>query len=470
MRDTLIAQLQTRWKEWDVVRRTDRRRARLHVENLEPRALLATVTEYPIPSGAGSALQIITGPDKNLWFTENDPVSNRIGQVTPSGQITEFSVPTAGANPNGITVGPDGDLWFTEQFGDKIGQLTTNGQFAEYPTPSTQQLAGITEGPDGNLWFAVSLGHAIGVLNATSHAVTEYTLPALAEPKNITVGPDGNLWFTDPGTNSVGKITTSGQYTEYSLNSVSIVANPDGIVSDPATKSLWITEDFYGYIAQISTSGTVLNEYQVPGNDPSPSAITIDSSGNIWFSEKGLGTNQIGELNPSTGGFTMYNLPSGATIYGITVGPDGNIWFTDDANKAIGVLNIGGAAGPSSPSPTPTPTPTPTPSPSPSPTPTPSPTSTVPVIKITPIAPGVVTITTSSSSSGVVTPPPAVAPVSLTPAHQRRHHHHRRKPHTVRRRVTRALQGAQVSPAHSTPRDGLTSLVKIEASGSDREH
>src|SRR5262249_8463012 len=143
--------------------------------------------------------------------------------------------------------------------------------------------------PDNNLWFAVSLGHAIGVLNASTHAVTEYTLPALASPKNITVGPDGNLWFTDPGTNSVGMITTGGQFTEYNLNGGWIVADPEGIVSDPQTHSLWITEDFYGYIGEISTSGSVLKEYKVPGNNPSPSAITVDSSGNIWFSEKGLG-------------------------------------------------------------------------------------------------------------------------------------------------------------------------------------
>jgi len=38
--------------------------------------LLATINEFPIPSNSGSANQIIAGPDGNLWFTENDPVSN----------------------------------------------------------------------------------------------------------------------------------------------------------------------------------------------------------------------------------------------------------------------------------------------------------------------------------------------------------------------------------------------------------
>ena len=65
------------------------------------------------------------GPDGNLWFTENDAVSNAIGKITPSGLITEYTIPTSGSNPFGITVGPDGNLWFTEEFGDKIGVITS---------------------------------------------------------------------------------------------------------------------------------------------------------------------------------------------------------------------------------------------------------------------------------------------------------------------------------------------------------
>ena len=255
-------------------------------------------------------------------------------------------------------------------------------------------------------------------------------------------------------------ITTAGTSTEYNLNSVSIVADPDGIVSDPQTNSLWITEDFYGYIGEISTSGSVLKQYKVPGNGPSPSAITVDSSGNIWFSEQGLGNNQIGELDPSTGQFTMYDLPAGATTYGITVGPDGNIWFTDQGNKAIGVINVGGASGPTSPTPTRrrhrSPTPTPTPSP------TPSPTSTGTGV-ITTIAPGVTMIVTTMNP-GSLTPLPAAPPVSVSLAHKPRHP---RRP--VHRRSHQAPHLVQVSPAHSTPGYSPTSLVETEASVSARE-
>src|SRR5262249_14711943 len=151
------------------------------------------------------------GPDGNLWFTENDSVSNRIGRITTSGQVTEFPIPTSGANPFGITVGPDNSLWFTAEFGNKIGRITPTGQITEFAINSTTSYwpQGIVTGPDGNLWFAENppntADRAIAKMT-TSGVVTQYPLPSSSSPVNITVGPNGNLWFTDRGTDSVGQI------------------------------------------------------------------------------------------------------------------------------------------------------------------------------------------------------------------------------------------------------------------------
>ena len=65
---------------------------------------------------------ITTGPDGNLWFTEESPYANRIGRMTPQGNlIGEYPVPTPNTYPEFITAGPDGNLWFTESYFSKIG-------------------------------------------------------------------------------------------------------------------------------------------------------------------------------------------------------------------------------------------------------------------------------------------------------------------------------------------------------------
>ncbi len=66
-------------------------------------------------------------------------------------------MPVAESRPDGITAGPDGNLWFTESGGNKIGRITPSGQITEFPLPTgitkPYYPIGITAGPEGNLWF-----------------------------------------------------------------------------------------------------------------------------------------------------------------------------------------------------------------------------------------------------------------------------------------------------------------------------
>jgi len=81
------------------------------------------ITEFPSPTASA---EITTGPDGNLWFTEDTP-ANKIVRITPAGVVTEFVVPTANSRPSGITTGPDGNLWFTEGTGNKIVKAVIPG-------------------------------------------------------------------------------------------------------------------------------------------------------------------------------------------------------------------------------------------------------------------------------------------------------------------------------------------------------
>ena len=82
-------------------------------------------------------------------------------------------------------LGPDGALWFTEQALGRIGRISTTGVLQEFAIPNT---SGVAQG--------------------------EYGSPA---PRFITAGPDGALWFTDGGDESIGRITTDGQISEYPI-------------------------------------------------------------------------------------------------------------------------------------------------------------------------------------------------------------------------------------------------------------
>src|SRR5689334_23740785 len=49
-------------------------------------------------------------------------------------------------------------------------------------------------------------------------AITEFAVPtAKSQPMGITPGPDGALWFTEGAEHKVGRISTGGAITEFSL-------------------------------------------------------------------------------------------------------------------------------------------------------------------------------------------------------------------------------------------------------------
>ena len=233
------------------------------------------ITEYSNGLNADSVPgAIAAGPDGNLWFTDLAALAggtSAIGRITPSGQITEYSNGlNADSLPGAIAAGPDGNLWFTDEAGElpggmpAIGRITPSGQITEYSNGlnAGSLPVGIAAGPDGDLWFTdEGTTPAIGRITPSGQ-ITEYSyghgLNAGSVPVEIAAGPDGNLWFTDAGgvvpggTSAIGRITPSGQITEYSyghgLNAGSvpgaIAAGPDG--------NLWFTDA--GGVVQGGTS------------------------------------------------------------------------------------------------------------------------------------------------------------------------------------------------------------------------
>ena len=288
-------------------------------------------TEYPIPTDTQPET-IVAGPDGNLWFTEYR--GNKIGRITPTGQIDEFAVPTGGAGPygagpHGIAPGPDGNLWFTERLGTKIGRITTDGVITEFPIPSADSYpTGITAGPDGNLWFVESGSNKIGRITPTG-VVTEFpTINPDANPQNICLGPDGNLWFTEAAGNRIGRITPGGVMTEFDNPApngypLGIAAGPDG--------RLWFTQD--GAVSAITTQGSF--ETIITGLDYAY-GISAGPDGRVWFTEKGGRVRRVA----ADGSGVSYTVPTSASYpHSIAPGPDGAMWFTENVADQIGRIS-----------------------------------------------------------------------------------------------------------------------------------
>ncbi len=158
--------------------------------------------------------------------------------------------------------------------------------------------------------------------DANANEVSVYDLPMeLASPSGVAVDRDGNVWVTDHATSIFFKL-------------------------DPDT----------GDITKYSTS--ILSE-RVLGAVPSTAAYTLpywisaDAGGNLWFNQH-VG-NKITKFDPSTQTMVEYWIPTqnpnwancaqGVTECGVanalqlSVGPSGQVWFTEWTENKIGRVN-----------------------------------------------------------------------------------------------------------------------------------
>jgi streptogramin lyase len=181
------------------------------------------------------------------------------------------------------------------------------------------------------LWFVEEQASVsqIGRIT-TSGSFTEYPVPTRnSRPYWITAGPDGALWFTEYTVNKIGRITTSGAITEYPVPTVNpalnwITAGPDG--------ALWFAENSGNKIGRITTAGAV-TEYPVPTPSGGPLAITTGPDGALWFTEQYSG--KIGRITTS-GLITEFLAAAGSRPVGMAPGPGHALWFVLEDSNAIG--------------------------------------------------------------------------------------------------------------------------------------
>jgi streptogramin lyase len=157
---------------------------------------------------------------------------------------------------------------------------------------------------------------------------------------DITAGPDGNLWFADYGASKIGMFNpTTHAVTEFTTPTAN--AGPRGITAGP-DGNLWFTESTVegknvpgvSQVGMINPATHAISEFATPTANAGPYGITAGPDGNLWFTL--FSAHMIGMINPTTHAITEFrgaNLPDG-----ICAGPDGNVWFADGGN--IGMINL----------------------------------------------------------------------------------------------------------------------------------
>lgn len=290
------------------------------------------LTEFPLAAGS-LPTGIVSGPDGNLWFTEEP---GRIGRMRPNGTYTEFAV-TAGSKPLQIVVGPDSNLWFSEPQASKIGRITTTGAIKEFDL-GCSTVGFITSGPHNSLWFpelcaGVEMIAEMKTLGAAAGTITSHSFPdgTPRGPVAIATGADGNVWFAEVTQNAVGRLNvTTGAITEFAIrgamsNLMRVARGPDD--------NIWFA--FGATIGRITAEETV-EEFVMPDTSTVVNFMTAAPDGSLWATDFSHGWLWRVVLTPTGMAASKFHTHTGDGLTFITPGSDGNLWFAEYSSAAIG--------------------------------------------------------------------------------------------------------------------------------------
>lgn len=160
-------------------------------------------------------------------------------------------------------------------------------------------------------------------------------------------GPDKNMWF---GNNAGGllQVQMTGKTklvsVQYSCNGSQKCGFVPGIGSTVGKdKNFYFGGTNFNsatskyVIGVVKTTGAATTHDIASGDYAGNGGFTLGPDGNVWFTEQA----HIGKIS-TTGTITEFKYPSAATANSLgstTTGPDGNVWFTEYDNNIIGNIN-----------------------------------------------------------------------------------------------------------------------------------
>jgi virginiamycin B lyase len=210
-------------------------------------------------------MQVAVGPDGTVWHTSQD---DRIGRNGESW----FPLPE-GAAPYGIAAAQDGGAYFSAPGIDRIGHITPAGEITTVAAPGYPAMVAVSD--DGAVWVALN---AAGKLARWDRGTVDFVdLPpgrTPAAPVGVAAAGD-QVWFADIAGGSVGMAGAGGvaerfEFDDPGCRPHAVVASPDG--------GCWVTLWGSGQLARVAAGGPV-TLFDLPGKEPHGLALVGDE---VW--------------------------------------------------------------------------------------------------------------------------------------------------------------------------------------------
>ena len=205
------------------------------------------------------------------------------------------------------------------------------------PTPTSTPLGIVTENPSEEPTASLATSEPISetLISSEEVQIQEYPVPPGTHPHDVAPAPDGSVWYTAQISGALGKLDPeTGETRHIPLGSGS---SPHGVIVGP-DGAPWITDSGLNAIVRVDPTTEEVQRFSLPAESGYTNLNTaaFDPNGILCFT----GQNGIyGRLDPASGDMQVFDAPRGRGPYGITVTPDGTVYYASLAGSHVGRID-----------------------------------------------------------------------------------------------------------------------------------
>jgi len=175
----------------------------------------------------------------------------------------------------------------------------------------------------------------VNTISPSDYTIQEYPVPAGSRPHDVAPAPDGTVWYTAQRLGELGRLDpVTGETHHIPLGPGSA---PHGVIVGP-DGAPWVTDGGQNAIVHVDPQTEEVQVFPLPADSGYANLNTavFDPNGIHWFTgQSGI----YGRLDPSTGELSVFDTPRGRGPYGITVTPDGVVYYASLAGSYVGRID-----------------------------------------------------------------------------------------------------------------------------------
>ncbi|NWL75785.1 lyase [Pseudomonas taiwanensis] len=183
--------------------------------------------------------------------------------------------------------------------------------------------------------YVLALCAALFCATATAAEVTYYPVPTGTGPRDVAPATDGRVWFTAQRLGSVGLLDPLTGETQ--LITLGVGSSPRALVVDQ-DGAAWITDAGLDALVRVDPLDRSVRTFPLKGSTTGIGleGLAMDRNGNLWFTgQKGF----FGRFRPASDSLQIWPAPGGPGPNGITVTPNGEVWYANETARHIGRID-----------------------------------------------------------------------------------------------------------------------------------